>query len=499
MATEQRKVDKAGTSSSIRSDVLQSPKASGIGEVVDLDGYDQQYIPDEAREKKLLWKVDLIMIPMLWWMCVLAYVDRNNIGNANAAGMSRDLGLDDLGYSMLINIFFIAYLFGEIPSNLILARARPSLYLPGLACIWGTLVCGMSQVDSYGGILAYRFFLGLEAGFMPGVLYIMTCWYKRSEIGKRFSIFFTALCFSGAVSGLLSGAVISGLEGVHGMAGWRWLFLIEGLLTVATAIGAIFVLPNYPATTKWLKPDERVLLAGRVLADRQGDSAHPPRKFSALESVKAAFSDLRTYFFMVLYMLDNGSAILNYFIPTVLQQMGYKGVHAQWMTIPVWVVATVFLLVVSQSSDRSGDRRWHLTAGLGFAFTSGLVVAFAENVGARYAFICFFVGSVYSTLPLILTWLTELISTPSEKRGVAIAAANAVGNLSALYGSQLWPASAGPDYIAGFTAVACFSGVGAILSAALPIIFTYLPKYPTKAEKEFIAEQSVRREDMEQE
>ncbi|KAK5705938.1 hypothetical protein LTR17_021229 [Elasticomyces elasticus] len=509
MATEQRKVDKAGTSSSIQSDVQQSPKVSAVGEVVELEGYDQLYVQDLAKEKKLLRKIDFIMIPMLWWMCVLAYVDRNNIGNANATGMSRDLGLDDLAYSMLINIFFIAYLFGEIPSNLILARARPSLYLPGLAAVWGTLVCGMSQVDSYGGILAYRFFLGLvvrtrqvvhaEAGFMPGVLYIMTCWYKRSEIGKRFSIFFTALCFSGAVSGLLSGAVISGLEGVHGMAGWRWLFLIEGLLTVATAIGAIFVLPNYPGTTKWLKPDERILLAGRVLADRQGDSAHPPRKFSALESVKAAFSDLRTYFFMVLYMLDNGSAILNYFIPTVLQQMGYKGVHAQWMTIPVWVVATVFLLVVSQSSDRSGDRRWHLAAGLAFAFMSGLVVAFAENVGARYAFICFFVGSVYSTLPLILTWLTELVSTPSEKRGVAIAAANAVGNLSALYGSQLWPASAGPDYIAGFTAVACFSGVGAILSATLPIIFTYLPKYPTKAEKEFIAEQSVHREDIERE
>ncbi|KAK5679242.1 hypothetical protein LTS10_008057 [Elasticomyces elasticus] len=503
MATEQSKVDKTGTTSSIQSDVQQSPKVSGVGEVVELEGYDQLYVQDLAKEKKLLRKIDFIMIPMLWWMCVLAYVDRNNIGNANATGMSRDLGLDDLAYSMLINIFFIAYLFGEIPSNLILARARPSLYLPGLAAVWGTLVCGMSQVDSYGGILAYRFFLGLVVrsrlhawGTIHNDLLVQEV---RDRGGKRFSIFFTALCFSGAVSGLLSGAVISGLEGVHGMAGWRWLFLIEGLLTVATAIGAIFVLPNYPVTTKWLKPDERILLAGRVLADRQGDSAHPPRKFSALESVKAAFSDLRTYFFMVLYMLDNGSAILNYFIPTVLQQMGYKGVHAQWMTIPVWVVATVFLLVVSQSSDRSGDRRWHLAAGLAFAFMSGLVVAFAENVGARYACICFFVGSVYSTLPLILTWLTELISTPSEKRGVAIAAANAVGNLSALYGSQLWPASAGPDYIAGFTAVACFSGVGAILSATLPIIFTYLPKYPTKAEKEFIAEQAVHREDIERE
>ncbi|KAK5163156.1 uncharacterized protein LTR77_010940 [Saxophila tyrrhenica] len=461
----------------------------GKGDIAELDD-GMTYVPDPELERKLIRKIDWIMIPMLWWMCILAYVDRNNIGNAKAAGMTDALGMDDQAYAMLINIFFIAYLLGEIPSNLILARSRPSLYLPGIMAIWGALVCGMSQVDSYGGMLAYRFFLGLiEAGFLPGVLYLMTCWYKRNEVGKRFSIFFTALCFSGAASGLISGAVISGLDGSRGMAGWRWLFLIEGILTVATAAVAITVLPNYPATTKWLKPEQRQLLAARVLADRRSKEAtHVPRKFTAFEAFKAALSDLRTYFFMVLYMLDNGSAILNYFVPTVLQQMGYEGVEAQWMTVPVWVVGTVGLIALSQSSDRTGDRRWHITGGLTLAFTSGLIVAFASIAAARYAFICFFIAGVYATLPLILTWLTEFMPLPSEKRSVAIAAANAVGNISALYGSQLWPDSDGPAYIKGFTAVACFSGVGAILAALLPIIFKVLPRFPTKAEREYAAE-----------
>lgn len=161
-----------------------SPPPTEAGTVVDLDGPNGDYVPDPPREKRLLWKVDLVMIPMLWWMCVLAYVDRNNIGNAKAAGMNDDLDLDDQRYAMLINIFFIAYLLGEIPSNIILTKSRPSLYMPGLMSVWGALVCGMAYVDSYGGILAYRFFLGLiEAGFLPGVLYLMTCWYKRNEIG----------------------------------------------------------------------------------------------------------------------------------------------------------------------------------------------------------------------------------------------------------------------------------------------------------------------------
>lgn len=164
-----------------------SPPATEVGKVIELDGSGEVYVPDPAREKKLLRKVDFVMIPMLWWMCVLAYVDRNNIGNAKAAGMSMsgvlrddyvhefsadpfiagmddDLGLGDqselqhshrrayrllnTGYAMLINIFFIAYLLGEVPSNIILAKSRPSLYIPGLMTIWGALVRHKTTMNS---------------------------------------------------------------------------------------------------------------------------------------------------------------------------------------------------------------------------------------------------------------------------------------------------------------------------------------------------------------
>ncbi|XXH00611.1 catabolic L-serine/threonine dehydratase [Hypoxylon texense] len=428
-----------------------------------------EYQPGTPEEKKLLRKIDLYMIPCLWFMCVLAYVDRNNIGNAKAAGMGKDLGLTDANYSMLISIFFIAYLVLEVPSNLVLARCRPSLYLPGIMAAWGILVAGMSQVKTYQGILVCRFFLGMiEAGF-----------------SKRFSIFFTALCISGAVSGLLSGAIISGLEGAKGMQGWRWLFLIEGVITVVFSIFAAFILVDYPGTSRRLTPDERQLATIRILHDKKAHSSHATKKLSPLQAVWASLVDLRVYFFTALYLLDNGCATINYFVPTVVQNMGYAGVRAQWMTVPIWIVATAFLCIVPQTADRFKERRWHITFGFTLAFVSGIIIVTVENnLAARYAFICFYISGVYAAFPLILTWASETISLPSEKRAVSIAIVNAVGNLAAIYGSYMWPSTDAPSYKRGFTAMAGMCGAGAIITALMPIVFPYLPKFTTKAERE---------------
>ncbi|KAJ9636590.1 hypothetical protein H2204_005190 [Knufia peltigerae] len=452
----------------------------------------QNYIPDTDAEKKLVRKVDLFMVPMLWWMCILCYLDRNNIGNANAAGMSEDINIDDSDYSMLISIFFIAYLIFEIPSNLLLARVRPSWYLAIIMSLWGMVCACMSQVKNYSGILACRFFLGaIEAGFLPGVMFLMSAWYKKSEIGKRFSLFFTALCVAGAASGLISGAVISGLEGARGMEGWRWLFLIEGVGTTFTGLVAGFVLLDYPENSKRLTAEQRELGVVRLIHDRNTTTRAVSTKLSPLQAVRAALFDLRTYVFAILYMFDNGAATINYFVPTLLKSMGYSGVAVQWMTVPVWAVATVFLLVVPQVADRTGDRRWTLTAGFTLSFVSAIICFQVHVDVVRYVFLAFFISGLYFTLPLILTWASEVISLPAEKRAVAIAFASAVGNLSAVYGSRLWPSADAPQYSKGFTATACFTGVAAVLAGVAPILFRYLPSWPSQAELEVAESQAI--------
>lgn len=145
--------------------------------------------------------------------------------------MADDLHLTSNQYSMTLVIFFITYVIFEIPSNLILARTRPSLYIPAIMVAWGAVTCCMSLVHSYEGLLAARVVLGIfEAGFAPGIMFILSSWYKKHEQAKRFTIFYSAAVLSGAFGGIVAGAITGSLDGVHGIRGWKWLFV--GLVLV---------------------------------------------------------------------------------------------------------------------------------------------------------------------------------------------------------------------------------------------------------------------------
>jgi MFS family permease len=140
--------------------------------------------------------------------------------------MTDDLNMSSNDYSLALVIFFISYIVFEVPSNLILAKTRPSLYIPGLMFAWGICVTGMAFVQSYSALLALRFLVGLfEAGFAPGVMLMLSCWYKKSEQSRRFSVFYSAAVLSGAFGGLVAGGISSTLEGARGLRGWRWLFV----------------------------------------------------------------------------------------------------------------------------------------------------------------------------------------------------------------------------------------------------------------------------------
>lgn len=403
--------------------------------------------------------------------------------------MGDDLKLSDSEYAMLLSIFFIGYLVCEVPSNLILTRSRPSWYLPGIMIVWGAVCSCMAAARNYEGMLAMRFFLGcIEAGFFPGVLYLMTCWYKKTEIGKRFSIFFTASVFSGALSGLLAGAITGNMEGVHGMRGWRWLYLIEGVVTVGCAIVFKFLLLDFPETSsRKLTLEERQLAAVRMMHDRNTTAARHGTKLSHWQAIKAAFADPRTYVFTLLFMMNLGSCTISYFIPTIVSEMGYASVTAQYMTIPIWLVGAVFLVILSWTADRTGDRRWHIAGCFGLSFVCTIVCIAVNNATVLYVMLCFYIAGLYTALPLILNWTSEVISLPAEKRAVVVAFVNSVGNLSAVYGSRLWPAEDGPNFITGFATTGAFTGFGTLLAIFIPILYKFFPaEGRTKAEREIL-------------
>lgn len=387
---------------------------------------------------------------------------------------------------MMLSIFFIGYLICEVPSNLLFTRSKPSWYMAGLMFAWGTICALTGIIQNYSGALAVRFFLGaIEAGFFPGVLFLMTCWYKKSEIGKRFSIFYTASVCSGALSGLLAGAITGGMEGVNGIRGWRWLYIIEGCITVVAAVGVKFIILDFPENTHRFSAEERQLARVRIAYDRKTTASRNTMRLTHWQAIKAALADPRTYIFIILAIMDLGSCTISYFIPTIVKtQMGFTSVVAQYMTIPIWMVAAVFLLVLSFTADRSRDRRWHISACLGLSFVCTVVCVTVSDTKVLYAMLCLYIAGLYTALPLILSWTSETIALPGEKRAVVVALVNSIGNLSAVYGSRLWPSTDAPKFTTGFATVGAFTGFGTILAGTIPILLRFLPtEGQTRAEK----------------
>ncbi|KAH7134053.1 putative vitamin H transporter [Dactylonectria macrodidyma] len=453
----------------------------------------RNYVPGTAEEKKLVKKIDCFLMPILWIMYILNYIDRTNIGNAKIAGMADELSLSDDDYAWVLSIFFFGYLICEVPSNMILSRSRPSIFLPTIMLIWGALSALMAISKTYGALLGFRFILGcIEAGFFPGVLYLLSCWYTKAELGKRFAIFYTAAVLSGAFGGLLAGAITSNLHDAHGIAGWRWLFIVEGVATVGVAICAYFILLDYPESSKRLNESEQQLAKLRIIHDGIAESGHGGIRLSHWQAFVAAVSDPRTYLFLVLFMLDVGAGTISYFIPTITVSLGYETVKAQYMTVPIYAVASVCLNILAWSSDRTGDRRWHIAGALGVGFACSVVCCAVKTAVVRYVMICFVAAGIWSALPLIMTWTSGVISLPAEKRAVVLALVNAFGNFSSVYGSRIWKSTDAPDYPIGFGVTAGFLGSGMILASLIPVVCRLVNWKGTKAERELAEANEIR-------
>ncbi|EWZ85672.1 hypothetical protein FOWG_10777 [Fusarium oxysporum f. sp. lycopersici MN25] len=218
-----------------------------------------------------------------------------------------------LDYSLLVYLFFVGYFLCEVPSNMIMNKCRPSIYLPTI--VWG--------------FLTGRFFLGcIEAGLFPGAIYLLTCWYTKKEIGKRFCIFYTSGCIAPALGGIMAGAIVKGLKGVRGIPGWRWLFMVEGALTVFCGFGLYFLLPDYPRDARYFSPDQRRLAQIRILVDRQVSVDSTTRRMTSWQAFKAVVADGKAWFFLIAYSIIILGMSISYFVPTILKTMGYTKVTA---------------------------------------------------------------------------------------------------------------------------------------------------------------------------
>ncbi|CCO32097.1 putative transporter C1039,04 [Rhizoctonia solani AG-1 IB] len=229
-------------------------------------------IARRALEKRLLRKLDLRM-SILIFIYILNYIDRNNAAAARLRGFEKDLGLTRQQFPTLLSILYVGYILMQIPSNIFLNYiGKPSLYLPVCMLIWGMISVLTGITHNFIGALLTRFFLGfVEAAFFPGALFLLSKWYKRDELGLRTAILYCGNLSSNAFGSLLAAGILDGMQGKLGHAAWRWLFYIEGALTMGVAVLAIFILPDFPSTTSWLSPEEKRLAEVRMAEDVGGE------------------------------------------------------------------------------------------------------------------------------------------------------------------------------------------------------------------------------------
>ncbi|KAL6247440.1 hypothetical protein RBB50_005786 [Rhinocladiella similis] len=409
------------------------------------------YVEGTPEEKKLVRKIDMHLIPILWAMYVFNYLDRTNIGNAKVGGMEEDLKLSSSDYSLVLSIFFVAYLLFEPPAVMVLARTKPSLFLPSIMIAWGAISVAVKGIHSLGGLIAFRIALGfLEAGFFPGVMLVLSCWYKPSELSKRIALFYTGTILAGAFGGLLAGGIIDGMDGVGGVRGWKWLFIIEGLGTVVCGFVAYLLLPDYPTNTKWLSEEERKLATTRLIIREDLDKKMPYKK-AILLSIK----DGKLWLFMLSLNTILASGTVSYFFPTLMGALGYKGRMVQFMTVPIYAVTLVINLIMGYSADYTGKKAYHVVGCSILALVSFIICAASKNFSVRYAFICFGFAGVQCCVPLLISW--EVTMFPGrERRAVSVPVINGFGNLASVYGSFIWPSHDAPRYIMGFAIMTTF-------------------------------------------
>ncbi|RHZ55314.1 allantoate permease family MFS transporter [Aspergillus thermomutatus] len=421
---------------------------------------------DQAAEKRLLWRCDLHVVPILTLLFMFAFLDRINIGNARLMGLEKDLGMTGHEYNIALFVFFIPYILFEVPSNMLLKKMKPSWWLSGIMFAWGILTVCQGVTKSFRGLVVCRVLIGVfEAGFMPGSVYLINMYYRRHELQWRLNVFFSASICAGA----LLAYAINNMDGVAGYSGWRWIFILEGLATIVVAVIAKFIVVDWPETATFLTEDERALLLRRLSED-QGEA-----RMDRLDkkSLRRAFSDPKIYLGPLMYfgIVNTGYAV-SFFTPTILNQLGWTAVRAQVMSIPVYCVAMVITLSAAYASDRLRHRYLFTLAGCLIA-TMGYVILLCQAsvpVGARYFAVFAITGGGYLTQPILMGWLSNNMAG-HYKQSIASAMQIGFGNCGGLVASNIFFKEEAPRYTTGY---GVSLGMTWICGAACALFLTYL-------------------------
>ncbi|OBT73139.1 hypothetical protein VF21_08929 [Pseudogymnoascus sp. 05NY08] len=437
-------------------------------------------------------KVDKRLLPVLALLYLVAQIDRANIGNAKIEGMTKDLHMTGVDYNVALAIFFVPYILLEVPSNLVLVKfKRPSHYVGLLVICWGIVITCTGVVQNRTGLYITRFFLGVfEAGFFPGAMHIISQWYPPAKVQLRMSAMYASSALSGAFSGLLAYAIAK-MNGVGGYEGWRWIFILEGIASVAAGVACCFLLPDTPSlSTIWLEPEEsRYLQFNHAKTRGRGTTKSNKNQFRILIQI---LTDWQLYLLALVFMASAAPTYgLKFNMPQIIKEMGFSTSNAQLLTVPPYVVGAISALINAFFADRF---TWRMPAVA--VATSLVVLSFSvlfvkagnisNNVALCYFFVHVALAGVYPIPPAASAWTANNLGPATRAAGLAFM--TSVGNLGGIIGSFIYMESEAPTYPTGYGTSLAMAAAGMCASFTLDCFYLKINKARASQSEESIRE-----------
>ncbi|OCL11192.1 MFS general substrate transporter [Glonium stellatum] len=401
-------------------------------------------------DKRITRKFDKHIVPWLFGLWLLAFIDRSNIGNARIDGLATDLNLGADKFNIALAVFYVPYICYDIPSNLVLKYFGAGYYLPCLIISWGIVSMCIGFVKSYAGLLVARFFLGLaEGGLLGGMIIYLAMFYRRHQLLYRIGLFYCAAPLSGAFGGLLATGLAQIKSG--GYNGWPFIFFVEGGITVLFGILTTFFLPHTPSDAKFLTEEELNGALARMKLDAHGST---PSGDVAQESfswlwVRRALLNWNTIllslnFFAIITPIYSFSL----FLPTIIKSLGYTSVKAQLFTVPPNMGGFFTVLLVGHFSDRLKVRGPLMIVGVAVAIGGYIMLIASSRPLIRYGGTFLVAAGVFPCSPLVMGWLANNLA-PHYVRATGTGAQIMIANMAAFIATFTYLQKDAPRYTTG--------------------------------------------------
>ncbi|MGZ3272174.1 MAG: MFS transporter [Caulobacteraceae bacterium] len=416
--------------------------------------------PIAARAyRKVFWR----LMPFLMLCYAASYMDRVNIGFAKLQ-MQQELGFSETVFGLGSGIFFLGYFLFEVPSNILMHKVGARVWIARIMITWGLLSGAFIWVKSTPAFYGLRFVLGLaEAGFYPGVILYLTYWFPARWRGRATAVLMSAIPVSSILGNPLSGWVMDATNGLSGVAGWKWMFIVEAAPAVLIGVAVLFYLDNSIAAARWLDPQEKRVLEAALAEDKR-------RQVSGVHGTLDAFKDPRIWFMCLIYFcFILGQYGLNFWMPTLLKTAGVKGATTIGLVSAIpYVVTLVMMNVFGHSADKRRERRWHLAIPALIGAVGFVVAPIAPNVGIAVAALSLAAAGAITCAPLFWSLPTAFLAGAGAAAGIAVV--NSVGNLAGFVAPYLigWAKDATGSAAVGMYAIAGGLVVGAVCTLLTP-------------------------------